>query len=317
MIPSPAEEVSQERPLSAGLLTIFAIPKAFDGHIGVIQRNAIRSWTLLQPRPEVILFGDDPGTAEVAQEFGLRHVPGVARNEFGTPLVSDLFQQAQALAAHDLLVYVNSDIVLLQDFLEAVQQVASSRGRFLMVGRRMDVDITEPLPLEVADWPERLRRLALAQGKLNIARSIDYFVFSHGLYATVPPFAIGRFWWDNWLIWKARSLGAAVVDASSVVLAVHQNHDYGHYPRGKEAMLVGEEAVRNCRMGCEGNLADFEDGLYWKYFWTMDDATHRLTRDGMQPSHRHAWKMFKRTFGHPGSLAKRLGRNLARPFRST
>ena len=30
-------------------LTIFAVPKPFEGHIDVIQRNAIRSWQRLRP----------------------------------------------------------------------------------------------------------------------------------------------------------------------------------------------------------------------------------------------------------------------------
>ncbi len=31
------------------MITIFAIPKPFKGHIDVIQRNAIQSWTKLSP----------------------------------------------------------------------------------------------------------------------------------------------------------------------------------------------------------------------------------------------------------------------------
>ena len=67
------------------MLTLFAIPKNFRGHIATIQRNAIASWTRLIPRPEIFLFGGEEGTAEIAHELGLRHFPEVARNEFGTP----------------------------------------------------------------------------------------------------------------------------------------------------------------------------------------------------------------------------------------
>jgi hypothetical protein len=70
------------------LLTLFSIPKPFDGHIGVIQRNALESWTRLRPACEIVLFGDEPGVAEVARELSLKHVPDVTRNEFGTPLVN-------------------------------------------------------------------------------------------------------------------------------------------------------------------------------------------------------------------------------------
>ena len=51
------------------MLTIFAVPKPFRGHIGVIQRNAIRSWTLLRPACDIILMGNEEGIAEIAAEF--------------------------------------------------------------------------------------------------------------------------------------------------------------------------------------------------------------------------------------------------------
>ena len=63
------------------MLTIFAIPKAFKGHVDIIQRNALKSWTLLQPQCEIILCGDDPGVAEVAGDFGAEHLPDIERNK--------------------------------------------------------------------------------------------------------------------------------------------------------------------------------------------------------------------------------------------
>jgi hypothetical protein len=295
--------MTANHPPSASL-TLFALPKAFRGHIETIQRNAIRSWTQLDPAPEILLFGDDAGTAEIAEEFGLRHIPGIGRNEFGTPLVSDLFHQAQSAATHETLCYVNSDIILLADFLPAVERILRFRERFLMVGRRLDLDLAEPLTFDANGWEASLRRRAVAQGKMNIARSIDYFVFPRTLYPPLPEMALGRFWWDNWLIWKAHNLGAAVVDATEVVLAVHQNHSYAHYAGGRDAMLEGEEARRNCRLGCETDPADFDNGLYWRYFYTIDDASHVLTRDGIKPTRRHTWKMVKRTLGNPRSLPR-------------
>ncbi len=53
------------------MLTIFSCHKAFHGHFNTIQRNAIKSWTLLRPKPEIFLIGDDEGTAEVCRESDL------------------------------------------------------------------------------------------------------------------------------------------------------------------------------------------------------------------------------------------------------
>ncbi len=101
------------------MLTIFTVPKPFRGHIGVIQTNAIQSWVLLRPECETILFGNEEGTAEVASMFGIRHFPDIERNEYGTPLVSSVFGIAQDIASHQLLCYVNADIMLTSDFLVA------------------------------------------------------------------------------------------------------------------------------------------------------------------------------------------------------
>jgi hypothetical protein len=302
-------------PSSAAPLTIFAIPKAFRGHIAVIQRNAIASWTRMNPRPDVILFGTDEGTAEIAAQLGVRHVPLVQKNQWGTPLVSDLFAQAQQISRGPWLCYVNADIILFDDFIAAVTRAAAWSERFLMVGRRIDLEVTEPLDFEQAKWAAQLKQSARAKGRLQIARNIDYFAFSRGLYPATPPLAIGRFWWDNWLLWKARSLGAPVLDATAVVTAVHQNHDYSHttYGPGKAEMMASEEAILNCRLTCEQNPGDFDEGLSWRYVYTIDDATNKVTPHAITGNPRHIWKSFKRHSSRPVGMAKLVKRAVFGP----
>jgi len=284
--------------------TLFALPKAFRGHTEIIQRNAITSWTRLQPRPEIILFGNDPGTAEVAQEFGLRHIPEVERNPEGTPLLHDLFARAEQAADSDLLCYVNSDIMLMDDFPAAVARVRECGPPLMMVGRRWEVDLEKPWDFAHRDWQQGLRSYAQNQGKLQSTAAIDYFVFSRGLGRNLLPLAIGRMRWDNWLIWHARSQMATVVDASSVVMVVHQNHDYSHHPGGTEGVWRGEEAMRNRTL-----IGD------WYRILTVEDATHKLTPAGLKRSYLHPWLAVKRAWSHPLGVARLLARTVARPFR--
>ena len=107
------------------MFTMFAIPKPFRGRINIIQRNAILSWKLLHPGIEVILFGEEEGTAEVCRELALRHEPYVECNEFGTPLVNYLFCRAQQIARHDWLCYSNCDIIYTSDFRRALGLVTA------------------------------------------------------------------------------------------------------------------------------------------------------------------------------------------------
>lgn len=258
---SPEEpELVREEPS----LTIFAIPKAFQGHTAIIQKNALQSWTKLRPRPEIILFGSDPGIAEVARELNLRHVPDVASSDHGTPLVNDLFKQAEALASTASLAYVNSDIILGQDFLDAVTAVQGEFTRFLLVGQRWDLDVAEPLNFENSDWWADLRRRVEQAGSLHAVSALDYFVFIKGLWPRIPDFALGRTAWDNWLLAQPLAAGVPVVDATPAVLAVHQNHDYQHVSGGKEATWRGEEARRNQELAWESLFLCYTSHATWE-----------------------------------------------------
>jgi len=228
------------------VLTFFTTAKPFVGHAEIIQRNALKSWTLMHPHAEVILFGDEHGAGEVARELGIRHEPHVERSELGTKRLDYLFSTARAIARHDVLCYVNCDIVLTQDFRRALKDVQRAHEEFLMVGRRWDLEVWEPIDFTRANWQSRLQAAALSRGRQRPAEWIDYFAFNRTLYGvSVPPFLIGRIHWDDWLVWKAKRLGAAVVDASSSVMAVHQNHDYGYHPQGREGMWRDVESHQN------------------------------------------------------------------------
>src|SRR5260370_8442046 len=122
--------------MNAEMLIIFPMPKGVWGEIEVVQRNGIQSWKILRISPAVILFGEDEGTAEVARELGLRHIAKVMRNDSGTPLLNDLFAQAESNATNNLLCYVNADILLLEDFAAAVQRDPQQRPPLLMTGQR-------------------------------------------------------------------------------------------------------------------------------------------------------------------------------------
>src|SRR5207244_8992737 len=133
-----------------------ANPYTFRGYIAMFQLDVIRFFFKQKTAYEIILMGNDEGTAEIAAEFGLRHVPEVARNTFGTPLVSDLFKQAQQLSVSNLFCYVNSDIILMSDFVQAIQRVVGQKSRFLLVGHRWNLDVKEVLEFK-PDWEEKLR----------------------------------------------------------------------------------------------------------------------------------------------------------------
>jgi hypothetical protein len=250
------------------MLTLFAIPKAFHGEIGRIQRNAIRSWTLLTPQPEIILLGDDAGTADVAQEFGVKHLPHIDRNTYGTPLMNSMFEVAQQAGQGDIFAYVNADIIFTNDLIQAIQTIPFQR--FMMTGQRWNVDYGEVLDSQ-QDWETDLRDRVNRFGKLAGPQATDYFVFSRDTFTEIPPFAIGRLCFDNWMLYKALNLKIPLIDATDLVMAIHQNHDYNHHPKGRDWIFLGPEAQRNLQL---------LGGEHYTYFM-LDLANWQLTAQGL------------------------------------
>lgn len=228
-------------------VTLFATPKPFTGHEAIIQKNAIRSWARLTPRPEIILFGDELGIEEMAHEIGARHVPDVARNEFGTPLVDALFRSAARLAENDILAYVNADIILFDDFMTGIEKAATTHEEFLLVGKRWDLCVCEEIDFDAPDWSAPLLGAVARDGFLHAETGLDYFVHTKGLWVGMPPFALGRCAWDNWLMKWPVIMGKAAIDASEYITAVHQDHGYAH-AGGRANAFNGLEPQRNRAM---------------------------------------------------------------------
>jgi hypothetical protein len=286
------------------MLTFLTSPKPFRGHIGVIQHNAIQSWKLVHPGAEVILFGDAEGAEEAARELGVRHVPQVKGNELGTPYLASILDGGRELTSNALLCYVNCDIILLPDFRPALEQLAVLNTSFLMAGQRWDTDVTEQVDFSRPDWQAALRQRALTANRRRAPRWIDYFVFSRDLFAqNTPPLVIGRAGFDNWMMWYARSAGARVINASQVVVAIHQNHDYSHHPEGEKGIYHGGEALQN--------FAIMKGGRYA----TLENATDRLTPLGLQPNYYHWVVQAKRKTLALGSAAWFALLGLTRPLR--
>lgn len=250
------------------MLTFFTAAKPFRGATAVHQRNALRSWLAAAPGSEVLLFGDEEGSAETAAELGLRHFPDVPRNAYGTPLLDAIFATAQREARHPILCYANADVVLLPAFAAAVQRLAGW-PRFAVVGRRVTIAIDQPIDF-APGWDERFQRAIPRILRRGRGSALDYFAFRRGVIGPMPPFVIGRPAWDNWLVAHLRRSGVPLVDATPVVFAIHARHGYGHVAAARGGRWEGPEADAN-RALASADIPGFRAGLYttWSAGWLL------------------------------------------------
>jgi hypothetical protein len=86
----------------------------------------------------------------------------------------------------------------------------------------------------------------------------------------MPDFAVGRTAWDNWLVYKARYLKIPVIDATDVVLAIHQKHDYSH-AGGHWQVWHGPESQGNQELAGDR-----------RKFFNVKDANYLLTKNGLK-----------------------------------
>ncbi|MEM7281352.1 MAG: hypothetical protein AAF438_06970 [Pseudomonadota bacterium] len=252
------------------MLTIFTIPKGFDGgHTEVIQRNAVASWTKLNPGCEIVLCGDDPGVEQVAKEYGVRWIGDIQRNEFGTPILQSAFSKVAESSRFQTLCYVNADIVLFDDLLSSIKDVDFNKA--VIAGQRWDVDITELWDFSDSDYEQNLRKTIADIGVLHPPLGSDYFIFDkNSKVLDIPPFGVGRPGWDCWFIYRVRQLGMRMVDGTPSITLIHQNHDYSHLKSksGQTAdgrKWAGPEVARN---------RDIIGGK--ERYFNLRDCTHEL-----------------------------------------
>ena len=247
------------------MISIFSPPKPFQGHIDLIQRNAIQSWLALGPDVEVILVGEEEGMESVADEYGVTWIRDIERNDEGTPLLDDIFRKVQVRASRELLCYANADVLFVDDLLPTCEKVHQQFERFLIVGQRWDLDVKDRIDTKES-LSENLRERLRSSGQLHPPMGSDYFVFPRGEFSNMPPFALGRAGWDNWMIYAGRSSGIPVIDATGEITCIHQDHDYAHLPDGKPHYRL-PESEKNIE------LAGGREMIF-----TLSDANWRIER---------------------------------------
>ncbi|MDB4669023.1 hypothetical protein OAF50_03775 [bacterium] len=226
------------------MITIFTIPKPFKGHIKTIQRNAIKSWIALKPKCEVILFGNEDGVLEAANEFKVKCISKIEKNHLNTPLLSSAFKMAKAEASNNILVYVNSDMIFFQDLLQTIQSIKINK--YFGCGRRVDLDINFEINLENKKWVQNILQDSRINGKLHGYSGIDYFIFKNH-YIDLPKFTVGRLGWDNWVLYQVRSSKVPIIDCTKSIYTIHQNHNY-HHIKNKRKNNYNVEAKANYQL---------------------------------------------------------------------
>jgi hypothetical protein len=244
-------------------VVIFGTPKEFTevGDTSQRQYNAIKSWTLLKPRPVVVLFHGNTGTAAVSRMLG--GINAYVNTYQNVPLVSDMFEVARNAFPDDILLYINSDIVVPQALMDALAIVEGELDQFMMVGQRWNYEQDGRIDFRNDDWIP-----GEDNGWLDPSVCIDYFAFTYdAIDPAIPPFAVGYYGWDAWLIWSA-SQRVPLVDVTDYALVYHQDHSSNRISRTHPI--------------AKRNRAFLPQGVYDVKGEIGNCATHKLAGEGSE-----------------------------------
>ncbi|MDW8415978.1 MAG: hypothetical protein RML92_00305 [Bacteroidia bacterium] len=217
------------------MITIASWPKRFtEPRFADIQTKAIKSWQMLSPDVEIILVGKDEGVAEVCAQMGLKHLPNVRANERGTIYLDDLLYQISLHARHNIVAYVNADIIVLPALARAVSEVSKKWKRFLLVSAPHIADFTA-IQVEPGFEKNALKHIV----QQPTPYGADIFVHTKGLYKKVKPFLVGRQIWDSWMMAYPAGKGIPCIDATEYAITLHpidetSTHAYVHLQEGKK-----------------------------------------------------------------------------------
>lgn len=201
----------------------------------------------MHPDAEVILYGNAEGAAEVSRNLEVTHVSQIGSSASGVPLFGDIASHAATHARFDAQVYLNCDILVTDHVIWAVQSTPFLR--YLMVGQRIDLSERATALIQAASGCGALDVVAQdRETTLHPVSGIDYFVFPRGLWNGLGSLVIGRAGYDAALVAFCLRQRIPVIDATFMIPALHQYHEYDHVKGGESEVFRGTDALNNRRL---------------------------------------------------------------------
>ena len=213
-------------------ITYITVPRSF---INEDQRNkyelVISSWLSSSPKSKVILYApeDEIDTTGKLQKdlielFGENRVfykGYIKSDQDGVPYVDDWFRRGIDDATTKYVCFINTDILLSSQWLRRVKQVYKvfkETDPLVLINQRIDFDLhtnTKHLKYNASNFLEEIDNIVENSPKEeHPPTGMDTFTFKKDPLPfnvdTIPPFIVGRYNWDNWMVGYLNTIAKTV-----------------------------------------------------------------------------------------------------------
>lgn len=215
------------------MITFITAFRKFRPPFGMIQHSALYSWKVngipvIAPANEV----DTEGVCAGYDNITL--IDGVKRGrEIGfptqSPIVPDLIGKALPFVDTTMVAYINSDIIITENFVEKIQQIIDKYGYDIFgVSSRNEIDLKE-----YVNTPESYKAvLEQERQAYDDSTSSDLFLASKFTWRKVisemPDYILGRWGWDNYLHMMGEIYSLKKYNCSDALQILHCKHTFHH-----------------------------------------------------------------------------------------
>jgi len=197
----------------------------------------------------IVLLADTQSACKTLPTFlararctGLEHC---VHSVYGSPTMNCIFSTLWSLAKHDIVGFINGDILVFDSFVQSIVSCANNYDHFVMVGRRHISEVAMSIPATIREWTELETHTKSL--KLDGGAAIDFFVTRRtavSVFMDFPPFIVGVYRWDNYLLLRFfRDLKTVVVDATGVAPIMHQVFNEVEQHESRPAASYNHELV--------------------------------------------------------------------------
>lgn len=217
---------------------LFFAPKP---HFREVPYNLI-AWQheLKEIRGGVVLLLNEPGDIEVATKSGFRTAP--VQEVDGLPTLSSVLATTRRYST-SAVGFANSDLLPGKGTGTILRQLLTMDTTLLRM-YVTDSDLRQyDIQRKPRDWlyiaSRREYDRIFTESHIHMEGGVDFWFWNvhrthHilGVHAIIPPFRLGRPWFDNWLTATAMQVGGRLVlDATEVLRLYHKSHNrVGNHP---------------------------------------------------------------------------------------
>ncbi|KAJ7519219.1 hypothetical protein O6H91_20G029100 [Diphasiastrum complanatum] len=232
---SPEWQVEKKaRPMT---ITIYTAPAPFEGRQGQRQMLAIYSWLQLNPRPSVVLLGQDASLSKFAEPLApfVRVDTEIDFTFLGAHMFHTMVGRARA-STSDIAVLIEPDLILFPDFIDVLGYSHLMQDDWLLVAMSRNVP-SFPFHQQLPEGPwliksnnvvetEEVHAYVSQHGQWTACKGGQLWAWNTGkvpLHAGVmPPFVYGQGQHNEWLLNEALTSGYRFVfDASEAFSLIY------------------------------------------------------------------------------------------------